>query len=359
MGNTIVMPQDLEIFCYEAMRWYGLRDVDALLSAKIFVAIDTWGTHTHGTRQLRNLLKNFPIGRLDTQAKAEIVSEGLGWALIDGHNAMPPVTASRAMQVAIDKAKICGIAYTSVRHSSHFGAAGYYVNQAAEQDMIGLVMCNTDPQMTVPGAKGKVLGTNPIAYAFPAGNYKSVFLDIATSAVAANKVIRASALGEQIPLGWLVDGEGTPTTNPEFFPEQGALMPMAAHKGYGLAVLVEVLCGVLAGASLTRQQVSWVPGSPGTSDEPVNQGQLFMAIDPATVMPLQEFKQRMDSLIEYFHNAPKAKGEDRVYLPGEMEWERRRIALAEGINLPSDVTDSLRILAEDIGLTVFPTWLNE
>ena len=201
-----------------------------------------------GTRQLRPLLKNFPSGRLKAEAAPEVVREGGAWALMDGHHGVPFVTAHRAMELAIQKAKITGIGYVGVIHTSHFGAAGYYATMAAEQQMIGIAMCNADPNMTVPGGRGKILGTNPIAYAIPAGKNKPVFLDIATSAAAANKIIRAKLLGQTIPDGWLVNAAGEPTTDPSGFPETGALMPMAAHKGYGFALLVEVLAGVMTGA---------------------------------------------------------------------------------------------------------------
>jgi ureidoglycolate dehydrogenase (NAD+) len=351
-----VLPADLEAFCVEAMRRYGLRDEDARLAARIFVTTDTWGVHTHGTRQLRSLLKNFPVGRLDATATSEVIKEGQAFALVDGHNAMPPVTAHRAMSLAIKKAGSAGIGYVGVIHTSHFGAAGYYANLAAEQNMIGVAMCNADPLVAVPGSRGRVLGTNPLAYAVPCGEERPVFLDIATSATAANKVIRAKALGQPIPAGWIVDGEGVPTTDPAGFPAVGALMPMAGHKGYGLALLVEVLCGVLTGASVAMEQPSWVPGlTAGATDAPVNQGQTFIAINVAAILPVSDFQARMDGLNRYIHAAPKARDAERIFLPGEMEWARREVALREGMILPPDVVDSLRGLAQDVGLAPLPT----
>lgn len=353
LSNGKVLPADLEAFCVEAMRRYGLREEDARLSARIFVTNDTWGIHTHGTRQLRSLLKNFPMGRLDAKATAEVIKDGPAFALIDGHNAMPPVTAHRAMTLAIEKAASAGIGYVAVIHTSHFGAAGYYANLAAEQNMIGLAMCNADPLVAVPGSRGRVLGTNPLSYAIPGGEENSVFLDIATSATAANKVIRAKALGQPIPEGWIVNADGLPTTDPSGFPKSGALLPMAGHKGYGLALLVEVLCGVLTGASIAMEQPSWVPGlTAGATDDPVNQGQVFIAINVEALLPLDSFQARMDGLIRYIHAAPKARDAERIFVPGEMEWEKREIALQQGITLPPDVVESLRGLAEDVGLTV-------
>jgi ureidoglycolate dehydrogenase (NAD+) len=341
-----VTPSDLAAFCIEAMRVCGLNDEDARLTAEVLVTTDMLGTFTHGTRQLRGLLKNFRTGRLSATAHEEIAAEGPGWAIVDAHYVMPPAVSYRSMELAMRKAKACGIAYVGVRHSSHYGAAGFYANLAAQHDMFGLSMCNVDPCMTVPGSKGKVLGTNPIAYAAPAGEEKPVYLDIATSAVAATKIFSAKALGKPIPNNWLVDEDGMPTSDPSQYPLKGAQLPMAGHKGYGLAVMVEILTAVLTGAAVMSGVSSWVLESPN----PTNEGHAFIAIDIGQMMPLGEFKGRMDGMIREIKAAPLARGADRIYLPGEIELEKRDAALVEGIMLPPDVVASLRGLAEDVGV---------
>jgi ureidoglycolate dehydrogenase (NAD+) len=339
-----VAPQDLAAFCIEAMRVSGLNEEDARLTAEVLVTTDTLGTFTHGTRQLRGLLKNIRSGRLSASAREEVVAGGPAWAIVDAHYAMPPAVSYRSMELAMDKAKACGIGYVGVRHSSHYGAAGFYANLAAQHDMFGMSMCNVDPCMTVPGSKGKVLGTNPIAFAAPAGAEKHVFLDIATSAVAATKIFSIQALGKQIPDNWLVDEDGLPTTDPSHYPEKGAQLPMAGHKGYGLAVLVEILTAVLTGAAMLGQVKSWVLDLP----EPTDEGHAFIAIDIGKMIPLGEFKDRMDWMIREIKSAPLAKDAERIYLPGEIELERRERALVEGILLPPDVVASLQGLAQDV-----------
>jgi LDH2 family malate/lactate/ureidoglycolate dehydrogenase len=291
-------------------------------------------------------MKNIRSGRLNANACEEVVAQGPAWAIVDAHYAMPPAVSYRSMRLAMRKAREAGMGYVGVRHSSHYGAAGFYANLAAENNMIGMSMCNVDPCMTVPGSKGKVLGTNPIAYAAPAGEERHVYLDIATSAVAATKIFSAKALGRTIPDNWLVDEEGLPTTDPSQYPEKGAQLPMAGHKGYGLAVWVEILTAVLTGAAMLGQVKSWVLDLP----EPTNEGHAFIAIDVAQMMPLDEFKGRMDWMIREIKAAPLAKGAERIYLPGEIELERRDDALWQGILLPPDVVASLRGLAEDVGL---------
>lgn len=341
-----VMAQDLTAFCIAAMRTAGLNEEDARLTAEVLVSTDTLGTFTHGTRQLRGLLKNIRAGRLSATAHEEIVGEGPAWAIVDAHYAMPPAVSYRSMELAMRKAKACGIAYVGVRHSSHYGAAGFYANLAAQHDMFGMSMCNVDPCMTVPGSKGKVLGTNPIAYAAPAGEEKHIYLDIATSAVAATKIFSAKALGKSIPDNWLVDEDGQPTTDPSQYPLKGAQLPMAGHKGYGLAVMVEILTAVLTGSAVMSEVSSWVLDTP----DPTNEGHAFIAVDIGQIMPLAEFEGRMDGMIREIKSAPLAKGAERIYLPGEIELERQEDALVEGIMLPPDIVASLRGLAEDTGL---------
>ena len=345
-SETRVLPDRLESFCVEASRRCGLREEDARITAKVLTTTDTWGVHTHGTRQLRPLMKTVRQGRLNPDAAPELVAEGPAWAIVDGHYAIPMVTSSQSMDIAIRKARVSGLAYVGVKHSSHFGAAGYYAVMAAQADMIGLSMCNVDPCVVAPGGRGKIIGTNPIAYAVPAGQERPVWLDIATSTAAATKVLAAKASRKSIPDTWLTDDDGMPTTDPSGFPERGALLPMAGHKGYGLAILVEALCGALTGAGMLSQVVSWISDSP----ELTNQGHAFVAIDIGAMMPIEQFKERMDRMIREIRSAPKAKGSERIYLPGEMEWERRDKALVEGMVLPDHVVINLAGLAEDVGL---------
>lgn len=343
---TRVTREQLESFCVEAMRRGGMAEEDARLTADVLVTTDTWGTHTHGTKQLRNLMKNFREGRMDVNARAERVGEGPGWARFDGHHSMPMPTSVRAMQAAVDKAKMTGIAISTVCNSGHYGAAGYYAWFATRDDMIGLSFTNVDPGVAAPGSLGSVLGTNPFAYAVPAGREHPVILDIATSVVAASKIYALRQSGKPLPEGWIVDGDGLPTTDPGNYPLAGALLPMAGHKGYGIGLMVEILTGVLGGGAFGRDVRSWVFGDAA----PVNQSHTFIAINVAAFEPVAEFKQRTDTLIRQIKDAPKAKGADRIYLPGEKEWEYREQALAHGLSLPADVRASLRGLADDLGM---------
>ena len=341
-----VSPEDLQRFCTEAMVRCGLAHEAAAVTAEVLTTTDTWGTHSHGTRQLRPLLRAVKAGGIRPGARPTVQREGPGWALVDANCAMPMVVACRAMELAIAKAKATGLGYAGVAHSSHFGAAGAYATRALRHDMIGLAMTNCDPCVAVTGGRTPVIGTNPIAFAIPAGQEPPVFLDVATSIVAVTKVMIAKAMARPVPEGWLRDQAGRPTTDPSGYPDQSVLQPMAGYKGYGLAVLVEVLCGILTGASFLSGIKAWV----GENAPPADQGHAFIAVDIGALMPLDTFKARMDAMIREIKGAPKAADAERIYLPGEMEWERREAALRQGLQLPDYVLVNLRGLAEDVGM---------
>ena len=342
-----VLPDALSAFCVEAMMRSGMREKGARVTADVLVTTDTWGIYTHGTKSLRQYLKRIRAGGLNPEAVPEVLREGPSWAIIDGHSGMAMVTSCAGMELAVRKAEAAGIGFVSVNNSSHFGAAGYYAHIAAKQDMIGIAMGNTDPNMSVPGSRGKIIGNNPFAYALPAGSERPLLLDIALSTVAAGKVDAAVAAGKTVPEGWLVDEEGLPTTDPALYPLRASLVSVGGHKGYGLALLVEALSAVLSGAGVARRVLSWTLSDARLA---TGHGHAFLAVHIAAMTPIDEFKGRVDQLIREIRDGPRAKGSDRIYLPGEMEWERRDEALTRGIPLPEDVLASLRGLADDLGI---------
>jgi len=343
---------DLEQFCRTALCQCGLREADAQVTTDVLVTTDTFGVFTHGTKNLRGYVRRLRAGGLKAEAVPRIAAEGPAWAIVDGQSAMGMVTSVLAMNTAIAKAKTAGVAYVGVRNSCHFGAAGYYVNLAARADMFGMAMANDTPSMAVPGSRTGVLGTNPLAYAVPAGEEDPIFLDIASAAVAGGKIRIFQAQNRQVPDNWLVDTEGVPTTDPFAYPHAASLLPFAGHKGYGIAAMIETLAAVLSGAGVMREVVSWIDGDPSLATQ---HGAAFLAVNVGAMMPIEMFKRRVDQMIRDMRQAPKAKGAERIYVPGEMEWEHRRKALAEGLSLPADVLASLRGLAEDLDMTV--EWL--
>lgn len=346
--NPRVSVQDLEAFCLEAMRNAGMRTGDARVTADVLVTTDTWGVFTHGCIKLRPLLRQLADGQMDVEAAPELIAQGPGFALYDGHHAMAMVSSVAAMRTAMIKARETGMAHVGVINSGHFGAAGYYPVMAAQEDLIGISMTNTEPVMAVSGSRSAVLGTNPISYAVPAYDERPVFLDIATSVVAGSKIMAAQSFGTAIPSNWLIDSEGVPTTDPAKYPAESVLMPMAGHKGYGVALMVEILTGILLGGALPQDLPTY--WSPDPHGRRVKQSHSFIVIDPSVFMPINAFKKRIDTLIRDIRQAPKAEGSSRIYLPGEMEWEKREEHVRNGIALPQDVLESLTGLARDFGM---------
>ncbi len=336
----------LTTFCQVALKKAGMGEHDARTTTDVLVTTDTWGVFTHGTKNLRGYIRRLHGGGLRAKAQPRIVSEGPAWAMVDADSAIGMVGSTFAMRAAMNKARTAGIGYVGVRNSCHFGAAGVYASMAAAEGMIGIAMANDTPTMTVPGGRSAVLGSNPFSFAVPTGEKHPILLDMATSAVAGGKVFAAATLGKEIPNNWIVDANGLPTTDPRVFPDAGSLVPMAGHKGYGLALLIETLSGILTGASIASHVLSW---SFADASLPTDHGAAFLAIDINAMMPAEEFQQRIARTILEIRSSPKAAGTERIYLPGEMEWERREIALREGIEFPEDVVGNLRLLAGELG----------
>jgi ureidoglycolate dehydrogenase (NAD+) len=342
--------ENLSNFCISTLENAGMPSSDARTVADVLVMTDTWGTFSHGTGALRNYLKSLRAGGMNPRSKPKVVAEGNNWALIDGDSGMGMLGACLAMNIAIEKARTQAITWAGVRNSNHFGAAGYYATMAVRNDMLGIAMSNADPNMVIPGARGRIIGNNPLAYAVPAAEEHPIMLDIALSAVAAAKIIAMKERKEPIPSNWLTDAEGMPVDEVGDWPASGAMVPMAGHKGYGIALLIETLAALLPGANVLDEAKSWVENPAGAS----GLGHAFVVINPGIMMPIDDFKRRVDVMIRKLRGAPKAKNSRRVYLPGEMEWEHRENAIAKGIPLPAHVLASLhdaaRYFSLDAGL---------
>ena len=308
---------------------------------------DTWGVFTHGTKLLRDYIRRVRGHGLRTDAEPFVAASGPAWSIVDGSSCLGHVTSTFAMHDAIARAKKTGIAYVGVKNSCHFGAAGYYAWLAANEGLIGIAMANDIPSVAAAGSRRSVTGSNPIAYAVPNGTKDPILLDMAISTVAGGKVYAAHQRGEPIPNNWLLDSEGRPTTDASLYPANGALTPLANYKGYGIALLIETLSGILTGASITWQVGSWISSDPS---KPTEHGAAFLAIDIATMMAPDQFERRVSHLVDEIHAAPTADGVDRLLLPGEREWNHRRKALVDGIDLPSDVVGKLVGLATDLNM---------
>lgn len=348
MGKRIEL-DTLKQFTITTLEKTGVSKKDAETTADALVTTDMFGVFSHGTKNLYQYILKMQEGGLDPKAVPVVEAQGPAWAIVNGNAAIGMVSSCRAMKLAIEKARECGIAYVGVKNSCHFGAAGYYANLAAKEGMVGLAMSNTDPNMSIPGSAGVALGNNPFSFAAPLKNGKSVFLDIALSNVAALKVVMAREKGAAVPDTWLIDSDGNPTTDPSRFPGESFLQPMAAHKGYGLAVMVEILASVITSAGLMSDVASWNLDLAAKN----NAGHAFVAIDIGSMLPREVFEERMERMAKELKNAPKAKHADRIFLPGEMEWERFEAARKRGwIELTDAMAENMERLSELTGVPI-------
>lgn len=348
MSNSI-RKEAFKKFCAECCVHEGMTEDNAKITAEVLCETDCYGTNSHGAKNLYGYVKKQRAGGMDFKSEPEVIKEGASFALLDAHAGMGMLAGYKAMQMAIAKARETGVAIVTIRNSTHFGAAGYYANMAANAWMFGLAVSNVDPNMTIPGARGMILGNNPIAYATPTDDGKSAFLDIAMSNVASLKVVQARKDGVSIPDTWIVDKDGIPTTDPSHYPEEGAMQPFGAHKGYGLAFMTEILTGVLSGGAIGSlgEIKSWcfVP------DVPNNVCHTFIAVDVGKFNSKESYVKRSAELINALHDTAKAKGTERVFVPGEIEWEKHD-NWSEIVELPDAVVTSLREMSEDLGIPV-------
>lgn len=334
---------DLKSFCAAVGMDAGLSEKDAKITAEVLSETEAFGVSSHGVKNLGGYIAKYEAGGVDFKAQPEITAEGPAFAVLDANNCIGMVAGYRGMELAIEKAAVSGIAIVAVKNSCHFGAAGYYANMAAKKGYIGLCVSNVDPNMTLPGAKGMQIGNNPVAYALPSEKYPSIFFDVALSNVASLKVVQARKDGKEIPPTWIVDKDGLPTTDPSHYPEEGAMQPMAAHKGYGLAVMVDALTGLLADGctSMGGDIVSWC----FEPEKPNNVCQTFIAINPAKFSD-DPLAPRAEEMAQQLRGAEKAVNVERIYTPGEIEWEKHLKAEQEGVDLNEAVEESLKALAE-------------
>ena len=255
----------------------------------------------------------------------ERVRQTPGACVLDAHNGWGAVAGLAGMREAIARARQVGTGVAVVRHSNHFGIAAYYAQEAVVAGMIGVAMTNASANMSPWGGRQPYFGTNPICVAVPAGKERPVIYDGATSVVAIGKLVLAAKKGEQIPPTWAADQSGQPTTDPKVAVAAGNLLPMGGYKGYGFALIVDVLSGILAGAAF-GSHVSNLR----KLDAPQNVGHFFAALDIGAFADPAEFQGEMEQLVREIKNSPRAPGSERIYLPGEIEWEFEERRCREG-----------------------------
>jgi len=322
----------------------GLPDADARLLADSLVQADLWGHQSHGVLRLGWYLARIRSGAMRAVTTPEFVLDSGAVAVIEGHDGVGQVLATRAANEAIRRAKAHGIGAVGVRNSNHFGTAMYYTLMAPRDGCIAMLTTNASPAMAPWGGREKLVGNNPWSIAAPAGRHAPMVMDIANTGVARGKIYLARQRGEPIPPGWAINAAGEPTTDAQEAID-GIVLPMAEHKGYVIAMMMDMLAGVLTGSGFGAQV-----NGPYQADRKSHCGHLMIAMDVAAFQPHAEFAARMEQLIAAVKAVPVAAGFDEVFYPGEIEARNDLKHRAKGLVLPTDTLADLAAIARETGL---------
>ncbi len=343
-SGSRVDPEKLLRFTRAVYEKAGLSPVDAHLCADSLVQADLCGHQSHGVLRLAWYVARLQSGVCDAKAQPALALDGGAIAVIDGHDAMGQVVAAQGAREAIQRAKTHGIAAVAMRHSNHFGTAFYYTQMVARAGCIGFLSTNASPAMAPWGGREKVLGNNPFSWACPAGRYAPMVLDMANTGVARGKIYLAKQRGEDIPLGWAMTAGGAPTTDPAEA-IAGLILPMGEHKGYAIAMMMDMLSGVLTGSGFSTD----VSG-PYQAQRRSLAGHFMIAINIETMQPLEQFHARIEELIARMKQVPLAEGFDEIFYPGEIEARHEVLARQNGLILPDDTMRDLAKLAKSFEL---------
>lgn len=322
----------------------GVPEVDAAQVAESLVENNLVGHDSHGVLRVGSYVEALEQGRLDPHGQTRTLRESATTALLDGGRNWGVLVARAAMDLAMRKAREHDLGVVAIRNTAHTGRLGEYVVQAARQGFVAMVIgSGSRPGGTVApfGAASPVFNTNPLSWGVPANRFPAVFVDFATSAAAWGKIQSALDKGAPIPLGWLLDAQGEPTTDPADQRRGGVQLPFGAHKGSGLAFMVEILCGGLTGVSCAAL------------DDYAGEFVLVMgALNIAAFQPVERFRAQVDGLVAAVKSARKAPGVAEILVPGEMEWRTREQRLREGIEVPEAAWERIVAAGQRHGYTV-------
>lgn len=353
--------KELLAFTISIFRKIGCPEKDAQTAAVALLSADLRGIDSHGVARLIGYVRLQGAGRANPTPDVRVIHETPSTAVVDGDSGLGLVVAPYAMQVAIEKAEKVGTGWVSVQNSNHFGIAGYHALQAVKKDMIGIAMTNASALVAPTFSIERLLGTNPICVAVPAGEEPAFVADLATTTAANGKLEILQRKSEEAPLGWIQDKDGMPSTDPHELKTGGALLPLGgdrdhgSHKGYALGAVVDILSAVLSGANYGP----WVPPFPAYVPMPTGMpgkgiGHFLGAMRVDAFRPADDFKQHMDKWIRRFRSATPAPGHEKVLIPGDPEREMESERLANGIPLLEPVVKDLEDLAAKLGVE-FPS----
>jgi L-2-hydroxycarboxylate dehydrogenase (NAD+) len=357
-AETLTFPWvRLHEFCAAVFRHFEVPAAEARLAADVLSTSDRRGIDSHGVARLRTYVDLLTAGRINPRPSIRIVRETASTATVDGDNGLGLVVGPWANDLAMEKAARAGTGWVSVCHTNHFGIAGYYVLRALERDMIGWAMTNSSAGVAPLWGAERMLGTNPIAISFPTAKEPPIVLDMSTSAVPLGKLETAMRKGQSIPEGWAIDKDGHPTRDPHAMLDGGALVPLGSdrehggHKGYGLAVAVDLLCAMLSGAN-------WGPFTPPftlTGAAPRRSvgrgiGHFFGAMRIDAFRDPLEFKTQMDDFVRTFRATRPAPGTSGPLLPGDPEHAAQLVRDKEGVPVLLPVVEDLREISRQTGV---------
>lgn len=355
--DHIIAYDELHKFTQQVFTDMGCPPGDAELAATVLIAADARGVDSHGVARLSGYIRLWEAGRINATPQIKITYETPSTAVVDGDAGLGLVVAPFAMQVAVKKAAIAGSGWVSVKNSNHFGIAGYHAMMALQHDMTGIAMTNASALVAPTFSVERMLGTNPIAVAIPAGRQPPFVADFATTTASNGKLEILQRKNAPAPLGWVQDNKGSDTADAHALKSGGIMLPLGSdrehgsHKGYALGSIVDIFSAVFSGASYGP----WAPPFPAYVPMPENMpgkglGHFFGAMRIDAFRPADEFKTHMDNWISRFRRATPAPGHDRVLIPGDPEREMEEIRMKEGIPIIESVYNDLRNVAEKFGI---------
>lgn len=344
--------QLLRAFAREVFLSIGCSEEDAETATDVLLSADLRGVDSHGLARLSGYVRLYEVGRVNTRPDMKVVHETPSTAVVDADSALGLVSAPFSMKKAIEKAEKCGTGWVSVRNSNHFGIAGYHAMMALEKNMIGISLTNASPLVAPTFSRERLLGTNPICVAIPAGEEPAFVADMATTTAANGKLEILQRKGKDAPYGWIQDAEGNVVTESDAVKKGGALLPLGgdrehgSHKGYALGAVVDIFSAILSGANYGP----WVPPFPAYVPMPENMpgkgiGHFFGVMRIDAFRPAEEFLEHMDKWIRRFREAKTVAGQEKVIIPGDPEREMTAARLNGGIPLDPKVVEDLKNLA--------------
>lgn len=336
----------LQRFMGVAMERLGLPSADASVVGNLMAEAELQGSDGHGVIRLLPYARRIKAGGMNLTPQIKITSERAGMALLNGDNSMGHLVMKRAAELAIEKAKVCGVAWVGAHHSNHAGPASLYARMPMAENMIGMYFAVGNANHLPPwGGLDMLLSTNPISVAVPAKNESPIVLDMATTVAAYGKVKAKALKGEMMPLGWMMDRLGQPLLDPKRS-EEGFLLPIGGYKGYGLALIVGLLAGTLNGAAMGSEVIDFNHDDTTTT----NTGQAILAIDLSAFGDVDAFKARVDKLVQELRSSERMPDVDRIWLPGEQSQQRRMDNMRDGVPLPLTLVEKLDQFSAEHGM---------